>query len=95
MNGSFAGEEFGLIGSTTGATLTSEDRATVAVDGLFTHLASLREALLGDDERGITFAAEKFEVDLSRLSQARADIGVRSRRVSDAVSREEELRILA
>jgi len=93
LNASFAAEDLGIKGSTTGATLTGEDRATVAVDSLFAHLMALRDALRGNDERGITFAAERLEDDLSRATQVRAEVGVRTRRVVDAVEREEELRI--
>ncbi|MHC4220558.1 MAG: flagellin, partial [Planctomycetota bacterium] len=93
LNGSFAGNDLGIVGSTTGAILISEDRATVAVESVFSHLMSLRDALLSNDERGITLAADKFEADVSRLAEARANVGVRSRRVSDAVDREEDLRI--
>jgi len=93
LNGSFAAEDLGMIGSTGGATLTSEDRATVAVESVFTHLVRLRDALLTDDERGITLAAEKFDADISGLAEARANAGVRSRRVANAVNREEDLRI--
>ncbi|MEE9129554.1 MAG: hypothetical protein V3T84_06010, partial [Phycisphaerales bacterium] len=35
LNGSHAAENLGILGSTTGATLTGEDRATVAVDSVF------------------------------------------------------------
>jgi hypothetical protein len=93
QNGSFAAEDLGMIGFTGGATLTSEDRATVAVESVFTHLLRLRDALLTDDERGITLAAEKFDRDISGLAEARANVGVRSRRVATAVLREEDLRI--
>ena len=93
LNGSFAAEDLGMIGSTGSATLTSEDRATVAVESVFTHLLRLRDALLTDDERGITLAAEKFDADISGLAEARANVGVRSRRVASAVLREEDLRI--
>ena len=93
LNGSFAAEDLGLLGSTTGATLTSEDRATVAVESVFTHLIRLRDALLTDDERGITLAADRFDGDISQVTEARADVGIRSRRVADAVFREEDLRI--
>jgi len=93
QNGSFAAEDLGMVGSTGGATLTSEDRATVAVESVFTHLLRLRDALLTDDERGITLAAEKFDRDISGLAEARANVGVRSRRVATAVLREEDLRI--
>jgi len=93
LNGSFAAEDLGMLGSTGGATLTSEDRATVAVESVFTHLLRLRDALLTDDERGITLAAQKFDADISGLAEARANVGVRSRRVATAVNREEDLRI--
>jgi flagellar hook-associated protein 3 FlgL len=93
LNGSFAAADLGIDGSTNGAILIGEDRATVAVESVFSHLMSLREALLANDERGITLAADKFEADISRLAEARANVGVRSRRVSAAVDREEDLRI--
>ncbi len=93
LNGSFAAEDLGILGSTTGASLTGDDRATAAVDSVFSHLIALRDALQTNDERGITFAAERFERDISRLAEARADVGVRARRVADATGREEDLRI--
>ncbi|MHC4414923.1 MAG: flagellin N-terminal helical domain-containing protein [Planctomycetota bacterium] len=93
LNGSFAAADLGILGSTTGATLVGEDRATVAVESVFSHLMSLRDALLANDERGITLAAERFEQDISQLAEARAQVGVRSRRVTDAINREEDLRI--
>ena len=93
LNGSFAGEDLGLIGSTGGASLTGEDRATIAVESVFTHLIRLRDALLTNDERGITLAADLFDADISRVTEARADIGIRSRRVAAATDREEDLRI--
>jgi flagellar hook-associated protein 3 FlgL len=92
-NGSFAAEDLGILGSSTGATLIGEDRATVAVNSVFSHLASLRDALLADDERGISLATQKLEDDISRVASARADVGVRTRRVTDAASREEDLKI--
>lgn len=93
LNGSFAAEDLGLLGSTTSAILIGEDRATVAVDSVFTHLIDLREALRADDETGITLAAERFEADIGRLAEARARVGISSRRIADATVREEDLRI--
>ncbi len=63
------------------------------MDSVFSHLIALRDALLGDDQLGITIATECLERDISRLAEARATVGVRSRRVTDAVIREEDLRI--
>jgi flagellar hook-associated protein 3 FlgL len=93
LNGSFAAEDLGILGSTTGATLTGEDRATVAVESVFSHLMALRDALEGNDERGISLATEKLEADITRIASTRADVGVRSRRVADAAIREEDLKI--
>ncbi len=93
LNGSHAAENLGILGSTTGATLTGEDRATVAVDSVFSHLIALRDALLTNDERGITLATGNLETDINRLANARAQAGVRNRRVTDAITREEDLRI--
>ena len=93
LNGSHAAENLGILGSTTGATLTGEDRATVAVDSVFSHLIALRDALLTNDERGITLATGNLETDINRLANARAQAGVRNRRVMDAIIREEDLRI--
>lgn len=93
LNGSFAAQDLGIETSTTGAAIDGEDRAQVAVDSVFTHLISLRDALRADDERGITLAGEKLDMDISRTAEVRAEVGVRSRRVSDATIREEDLRI--
>ncbi|MHC5022829.1 MAG: flagellin N-terminal helical domain-containing protein [Planctomycetota bacterium] len=93
LNGSFAASDLGILGSTTGASMTGTDRATVAVDSVFTHLIALRDALQGNDTAGITLAAEKLEDDVSRLARSRAGVGVRSQRVANAAVREDELRI--
>lgn len=93
LNGSRAALDLGILGSTTGATLVGEDRAKVAVDSIFTHLISLRDALLTNDEIGITLAGERLEDDIGRLAQVRAKVGVRSRRVTGAIGREEDLRL--
>jgi len=93
LNGSFAASDLGILGSTTGATLTGEDRATVAVDSAFAHLIALRDALEADDERGIEFASAAIEGDIDRLTRARAEIGVRSQRITRLETREQDLKI--
>lgn len=93
LNGSQAADHLGILGSTAGATLVGTDRAKVAVDSVFTHLISLRDALNANDELGIVLAGEKLEADVSRLAAARADAGVRTNRVLDARMREEDLRL--
>jgi len=93
LNGSFAASDLGILGSTDSATLTGEDRAMVAVDSVFSHLIALRDALRANDERGITLATEKLDTDIARAAEARATVGVRSRRISDGISREEDLQL--
>ncbi len=93
LNDSSAAYDLGILGTTTSATLVGEDRATVAVDSVFSHLIALRDALLTNDERGITFATERLDDDLSRAIEARADVGVRSQRVAGATTREEDLNV--
>ena len=93
LNGSFAASDLGILSSTTSASLTGEDRAKVAVDSVFSHLIALRDALRANDERGITLATEKLDSDIARVAEARATVGVRSRRVADGIDREEELQI--
>ena len=93
QNGSAAARDLGILGSSSGATLAGEDRATVAVEGVFGHLKALRDALMADDDSGIAFATQRLEADIARTTEARAEVGVRARRVEDAVSREEDLRV--
>lgn len=95
-NGSFAAEHLGILGTTGingGATLTGQDRATVAVESVISHLMALRDALKADDTAGISLATSKLEADVERFTQTRAEVGVRARRVADAKMREEDLQI--
>lgn len=94
LNGSHAAEQLGILGSVTGsATLTGEDRATVAVDGLLSHLIALHDALKANDEAGIALATDRLEKDIDRLALARAEAGARSRRLLTARYREEDLQL--
>ena len=92
-NNSGAASNLGILGSTDGATIAGEDRATVAVDGVFAHLIALRDALMADDDSGIAFATEKLDADIARAAEARAEAGVRAQRVDAALTREEDLRV--
>ena len=93
LNGSFAAENLGILMSSSSATLTGEDRATVAAESAFTHLIDLREALLNDDSDGIAFAVSQLETDLQRVAEARGTNGIRTRRVRDAATRQEDLNL--
>ena len=92
-NNSAAAADLGILQGTSGATIAGEDRATVAVDGVFAHLIALRDALMADDEAGIAFATGKLDADIARAAEARAEVGVRAQRVEAALTREEDLRV--
>ncbi len=94
-----AGEDLGLLSGTTftpGATarFAGTDRATVRVDGLFTALIELRDALSSNDSIGITLAGEGIERSADRAAQARASVGSRAQRVESAKAREEDSKVL-
>lgn len=90
LNNSTAAEDLGILGEGTGAVLAGGDQAQVAANGLFTHLVALRDALLANDESGIAFATEQLDADTLQAAEARAEVGVRSRRVTDSLAREED-----
>ena len=92
-NNSSAAADLGIRQSTTSASIAGEDRATVAVDGVFAHLIALRDALMSDDETGIAFATGNLESDIARATEARAEVGVRAQRVEAALTREEDLKV--
>jgi flagellin-like hook-associated protein FlgL len=92
-NNSYAAVDLGIAGTFTSATFAGQDRATVAVESVFSHLAALRDALLANDERGISLATGKLDDDIERVASTRAGVGVRSQRVSDATTREEDLKL--
>lgn len=97
MNG-YAAEDLGLLDGTftpgAPATFASTDRATVRVDSLISTLIDLREALLANDERGITFAGGQLETDLERLTSAQALVGTRQARAEAAEVRLEDSSLL-
>jgi len=77
----------------TGNTINGQDVAMIEVDSVFTHMIALRDSLLGNDSRGITFAGEGIEEGIGSLSRSRADIGVRAQRVDQQLTRSADLKI--
>jgi flagellar hook-associated protein 3 FlgL len=77
------------------ANLVGDDVAMIQTESVFTHLTMLREALVGNDSRGITEAGARIEEDLARVATAHAGIGVRSQRVAQAKVQTEELKLQA
>ncbi len=97
LNG-HAAEDLGLLEGTftpgAPATFAGSDRATVRVDSALSSLVELRAALQGNDQRGITIAAEALDVDGDRFVQSRALVGARSQRLEDTRKREEDVSLL-
>lgn len=97
LNG-HAAEDLGLLEGTftpgSPATFAGSDRATVRVDSALSSLVELRAALQGNDQRGITIAAEALDVDGDRFVQSRALVGARSQRLEDTRKREEDVSLL-
>ncbi|MCG3122966.1 MAG: hypothetical protein GIKADHBN_01372 [Phycisphaerales bacterium] len=92
-NGSTAAEQLGLLKGTydpATSTLAGQDRATVRVDGLFSDLIDLRDALNSNDTNGIALAGEKLEATLTRLAEKRGAVGGLARRVDGALQEEED-----
>lgn len=89
-----AAEDLGIaFNAGAGATITSEDKATVRVESLFTHLQEIRDALLTPGGAGIEVALEKLEADIDRLVQARGSVGIRARQMDDATTRANALKL--
>ncbi|MAE60487.1 MAG: hypothetical protein CMJ49_03920, partial [Planctomycetaceae bacterium] len=83
INLSFVAEHLGIAaGVGAGTTIAGTDEATVRTESVFTHLMMLREGLLTDDTQLITAAGTAIELDVQRIATTRAEVGVRSRRVS-------------
>lgn len=93
VNNSPAAEQLGL---TTGSydaasgTLTGQDRAKIRVDGLFSDLLDLREALRTNDSVGIAVAGERVEATIGALAETRGLVGSFAARVDSANTREED-----
>lgn len=97
LNNSPAAEDLGFLDATpdaTGERLVAEDRASVRVDNMFTHLIDLAEALRNNDTLGIELAYEKLQAGSDRLNQTRAITGGYARRVDDEIVRQEDRQVL-
>jgi flagellar hook-associated protein 3 FlgL len=59
----------------------------VTPDGTFTDLLGLRDALLRNDDGGISFYTGKFDKDLARLLERRASLGAKQQRMETVKDR--------
>ncbi|MBI1900464.1 MAG: hypothetical protein HYS13_05020 [Planctomycetia bacterium] len=73
--------------------LTSRDVNPQEVQGVFTALLRLREALLADDVEGISRAIEILDLSASDLNFARAELGARQQGLDIATTRLEDEQI--
>jgi len=91
---SHVAEELGLdVAAGAGNVILGSNASKARVDGVFTHLINLQQALRGNDETGIQFAADKLDSDVEHVTRAQASIGVRGQRVQQQQERSAELRI--
>ncbi|NJL31867.1 MAG: hypothetical protein HC898_09675 [Phycisphaerales bacterium] len=64
---SLAASDLGILKDvSSGSNLVGDDVAKVRVEGVFTHMINLRDALVKDDSRGITLATAALGEDVSR-----------------------------
>tara|TARA_R110002073_G_scaffold147687_3_gene300698 strand:- start:10885 stop:12936 length:2052 start_codon:yes stop_codon:yes gene_type:complete len=93
VNNSQAAEGLGLMDAKNGAgntLLRSEDRATIRVNNLFSHLLDLSEALKNDDTFGIEIATKRLGESQDHVIQARSTVGGYARRLDDETRRQED-----
>jgi flagellar hook-associated protein 3 FlgL len=88
LNFSSAAKDLGLDAAPVGATLTGKDTNGIDVPGVFGNLQKLREALEGNDQQGITKAAEGLQADYDRIVRVRGETGAR---VQELESRDNRL----
>lgn len=96
-NNSQAADQLGLLGAgydVASSTLMGRDTAKARVDGLFSDLIDLRDALNADDTSGIGIAGEHLEATLTVLAERRGAIGGLAQRVDEALVYEQDVATL-
>ncbi len=93
LNNSQAAEQLGLMDGKSGGSnvlFRSEDRATIRVNNLFSHLLDLSAALKDDDTFGIELATKRLGFSQDHVIQARSTVGGYARRIGDESRRQED-----
>ncbi len=93
VNNSTAAEQLGFLDAKANGSntlLRSEDRATIRVNNLFSHLLDLSEALKNDDTFGIELASKRLGLSQDNVIQARSTVGGYARRLDDETRRQED-----
>lgn len=81
VNFASAAADLGLVGTTTGTTLTGTDVNPVRAEGVFDSLLRLANALQQNNQGEITKAAAALQNDLSRVVRVRGDNGARVKEI--------------
>jgi flagellar hook-associated protein 3 FlgL len=81
INFSAAAKELGLDAVVTGNTLVGRDTNAVEADGIFAHVAALRDSLRLSDSAAVTAAAEGLQEDYQRIVRIRGETGARVREI--------------
>ncbi len=97
INGSFAADGLGILGSDASGTLTGSDLSPAGfeTDSLFSALAALKKALNDDDTQAIARAGLLIDQATDILLDARAEVGARGARLELTSNRlaDEELQL--
>jgi flagellar hook-associated protein 3 FlgL len=88
LNFSNAAADLGLTQPASGGVITGTDVDPVEPNGIFSHLAALRDALQGNNQAAITAAAAGLKDDYDRVVQIRGETGAR---VQEIESRQQRL----
>lgn len=81
INFSSAAADLGILGTTTGLTISGTDTNPVRSDGVFDNLLRLASALESNNQGEITRAAAGLKDDLSRVVRVRGDNGARVKEI--------------
>ena len=95
MNSSLAAEKMGIYKDAgAGSAITGDDNAKVRTESIFTHLINLANNLDNNNTLGISIAVENIQKDNANIAQVRANVGVRSQRVTQELERSANLKIM-
>lgn len=86
LNQSPAMDDLGIT-TASGGVITGADRNPHRVNSPFTALIELRDALRGDDQRGITFAGERVAEVMNRMREAQGRMAAQARNLVERETR--------
>jgi flagellar hook-associated protein 3 FlgL len=90
FDGSSAAADLGLTNAAVGNVITGSDANAPVVNGIFSSLGKLRDALQANDQAGITRAAGMIEEDLARVVRVRGETGARVQEIESRQGRLED-----